>query len=808
VDPDAWAQERFPLGARLDGNTTTFAVFSRRATRVLLEIYDQALGRDAVHDYWLAKNPDDHVWRARVEHLPAGTLYAFRCWGPNFEYAPEWTRGGSLAGFHADVDAAGNRFNPNKLLFDPYTREITHDPESRALADAGLDARLYWTGPFPYLGRPSRELDTAHWAPKGIVIADTATAVPRPYLPPEEAIIYEAHLRGLTRHPSASRLRECVRSYPGFDAVMDVPEAERGTFAGAARMAPYLKALGFTTLELLPVQETQNEQNPEDRPGGNFWGYMTHAYFALDRRYAFDRSPGGPTREFRELLEAFHKEGLEVYLDVVYNHSGEGGNCLVPDGHGGLIKHRDVTAFTSLGGFDAAEYYVRTADNFLDDGATGTGNQLDFSSPVARQLVLDSLRSFIERFGVDGFRFDLAPVLGRLPNTEVRGGPFARRFFSEHPLLVAVRDLGLVHDVEMIAEAWDLWGYEVGNFPAHWGEWNGRFRDSVRRFLLGRGNAPELADMMNGDYSHFASHGGAQRSINFVVAHDGFTLADLVSYSEKTNTRVSWPFGPSDGGQDQNDSWHWDGNAALRRQQIRNAWTLLVFARGVPMALYGDELGRTQNGNNNPWNVDGAGTYTNYSMLRSRAPQRVPTEAGGAYHDNLGEAGCEKDRNFLFPFVRALLNLRRSSRALRQRRYANEVLDDGVDVTYLFRREDGVRPLEAGNRCVWLRIDGSGAGDREGGGEPDFLLFLNFHDEPVDFALPSLERGRRWCRLIDTAAWAEPWHNVWPEADATDLAESYQVHPFSVVVARERRMSPHLPMKPVSERPPVSWRRR
>ncbi|MCP5363768.1 MAG: glycogen-debranching protein [Hyphomicrobiales bacterium] len=770
VDQPRWGDARYPLGAHYDGDDVTFAVYSRRASRILLEVYSRETGEDARHDYWLTKNAADDIWRGKVADVPAGALYAFRCWGTNWDYDPGWQRGGSGAGFVADVDGAGNRFNPNKVLHDPYARELSHDMSSDALGNAGESAALFATGGESYNGVPRREVDTGPWAPKAIVIADTTSTGQKPRIPPENAIIYEVHTRGLTRHPSVTRLETLLRGEPGFENVTNVPDRLRGTYAGAAHMAEYVRGLGFTTIELLPVHETNNDDNPDDAPGGNYWGYMTFGYFAPDRRYAADKSPGGPTREFKDMVRAFHEAGIEVYLDVVYNHSGEGGNW-----NGDLL----TTAFTSLGGFDAVEYYVLTDENYLVQGATGTGNQINYSNAAPQQLVLDSLRYWMDEMGVDGFRFDLAPVLGRTPNAfERENWDAQRQFFPTHPLLVAIRDMGRANNVEMIAEAWDIWGYEVGNFPADWGEWNGRYRDAVRRFLKGDGNTGDFVSRVNGDYNNFNDQGGPQRSINFITAHDGFTLMDLVSYNAKNNS-VTWPFGPSDGGNDSNDSWDSDGDQALRRQRLRNFWTIMIFSRGVPMAVWGDEFGRTQNGNNNAYNIDSVATWSNYGMVATHAPNAIETGGGGAYHDNFGTADCAEDRNPLFVFVTNLLRLRRESRALQQRRYADLVMDSGGDVTYSFKREDGISDLYDSNRCVWLRIDGSEVG------ETDFLLLCNMYSEDMEFAIPQAANGRRWVRIIDTAGWAEPSFNCWVQDQAGEIRDSYEVESFSCVVLRE-----------------------
>lgn len=771
IDEAQWREATYPLGAHRDSDgSVTFGVFSQRATRVLLEIYDAPTGASATHDIWLVQNPTDNIWRAKLANLAPNTLYAFRCWGPNWVFSPDWTRGDCAAGFVADVDADGNRFNPNKVLFDPYAREISHDRESKALLGAGLDVTVFATGPVLHRGKPRREVDTGFWAPKGILITDRTPTGERPRIPPEKAIIYEAHVRGLTAHPEASRLQELFKGQAGFERLVNIPEDERGTYLGAAKMAKYLRAFGMTTIEFLPVHETQNETNTPESPG-NYWGYMTFSYFAPERRFAKDQSPGGPTREFKQMVQAFHDEGLEVYIDVVYNHTGEGGNW----------NQLDTTAFVSLGGFDTVEYYALTSDHYLVQGATGCGNQLNYSSPAAQNLVLDSLTYFIEEMGIDGFRFDLAPVLGRKPHHTAKDDwEGQKRFFDDHPLLLAIRNLGRKHDVEMIAEAWDIWGYQVGRFPADWGEWNGRYRDAVRKFSKGDGNTRDFVEVLNGDYENFNDQGGPQRSINFIVAHDGFTLMDLVSYNQKTNTTLTWPFGPSDGGENNNNSWDSGGDQALRRQRLRNFWVLLMFARGVPMVVAGDELGRTQNGNNNPWAIDTVATWTNYAMAVTHHPTAIPTGGGGSYHDNFGQGNCDSSCNPLFAFARFVTQLRAQSTALKQRKYADLSPGSGDDVTYSFRRTDGETTLQEGDRAVWLRVD---AAHIE---EHDLLLMINMFHAPLGFRVPSPRPGKEWRRMVDTAAWAEPLLNCWPMDTAECIApNNYEVQPFAITVLAE-----------------------
>ena len=777
--PSAWARADYPLGAHWGRGGTTFAVYARHASRVLLEIHSDAIGSDCRYDYWMAQG-EDGIWRARLRGVEPGTLYGFRCWGPNWPFVPAWARGNSNAGFVCDVDADGHRFNPNKLLFDPYARELSHDRETPEIKERfGHHAGMYGSGPGLYAGSgdrhppvPRRDVDTGRWAPKALVIHDRTSYGRKPRVAQKDAVIYEAHVRGLTRHPSTTRLSALLAGIPGFERVGNVPDALRGTYAGAARMAPYLRALGVTTIELLPVHEFANDLNPEGSPGwdraldepphGNYWGYMTYGYFAPDIRYAFDRSPGGPTREFKEMVRAFHDEGLEVYLDVVYNHTGEGG---IWESSG------DTAELLSFRGFDNADYYALTPGGRYYWDSTGCGNNLDASKRVVQQLILDSLAYWSRDMGVDGFRFDLATVLGRT------APGFA--FEGRSALLAEIAVQAERDGIEVIAEAWDLGGYHVGDFPAGWAEWNGAYRDAVRRFLKGDGNAYAFMTAVNGDYHRFVDQGGPHKSVNFITAHDGFTLMDLVSYSDRNN-QIPWPFGPSDGGADSNLSWDSGGDRALRRQRLRGFLTVLMFSRGVPMIVSGDEFGRTQNGNNNPYKIDSIGVWNNYDMLATTRPTATPTGGSGRYHDNYGDDRHPRGRNGLLQFFQCLAATRASCASLRVDRFADLALDTGNDVTHWFKREDGRADLRDGDRCVHWRIDGSGIGER------DLLLLVNMYWSSVEFSVPPSHDGRQWVRLIDTASWAEPQGNCWPVDRADPMSGRYVVHPYSVVVMQER----------------------
>jgi isoamylase len=774
LEPERWGSLQSPLGVTWAGDDAVFAVYSSSATHVLLEIYERAMREPARFDYFMARGADG-VFRAKLARVPAGTLYGFRAWGENWTWSDAWQRGNSGAGFVSDVDGRGNRHNPNKLLFDPYARELSHDRQPLVMELAGHHAGMYGSGGGTYAGfnhQPGwvrRELDTGHWAPKSVVVRDTSSPGERLRIAEKDLVIYEVHPRGLTRHPSAERLGRIVAGIPGFEAVSDVPRDHSGTYRGAARAAKYLKALGFNAIELLPVHESAAPPCPDGdhttdqgrglvSPGTN-WGYMTYGYFAPARRYAHDKSLGGPTREFKQMVKAFHDEGVAVLLDVVYNHSGEGGVW------GNDV---DTAEILFLRGLDNATYYALTPDGRHYWESTGCGNNLDGSRPTVQALILDSLTYWAREMGVDGFRFDLATVLGR----EASNG-YQFELGAELPL--AIERLAEREGFIIIAEAWDVGdgGYQVGRFPRGWSEWNGIYRDTVRRFL--RGDAGQLAlftEVVNGDRRNFAAHGGPHKSVNFVTAHDGFSLVDLVSYDRKNNGEP-WPFGPSDGGADDNDSWDSRGDHALRRQRLRNFFVVLLFSRGVPMIRGGDELGQTLNGNNNPYQLDSVATWINFDMIGTHAPNRVPTGGGGDYHDNYGVDGGLGEVNALFPFVRRLLQLRARHACLRQDKFADRA-DAHDSVVHVFTQQDGRSPLQGWERTLCWRIDASGV---EGA---DFLLLLNMLDRDTEFTLPPGLPDRPWRRLLDTAEWAEVVANLFDGPELFLPGATYGVHRFSI----------------------------
>ena len=763
-------------GATIDNEgNAIFTVYSKNASKILLEIYESAYGKDAKYDYWMEKGADD-FWRAKLADVPKGTYYAFRAWGPNWEFVDTWTRENSDAGFISDYDTKGNRFNPNKVLFDPYAKEISHDkshPDVLGMVTGGTGSDgksnpsvIYSTGETNKVnGKSSREFDTGKYAPKSVLVKDSTPTGVKPNIPQEKAIIYEAHARGITKHPSVANLSSILAGIDGFENITleAIPDNERGTYAGAAKLAPYLKALGVNTIELLPVHESDNDCNLDDKPGGNYWAYMTYGYFAPDRRYSSDKNPGGPTKEFKEMVKAFHDAGMEVYLDVVFNHSGEGGPWYGND------DSYNTAELTFMRGLDCSEYYALTPGNVGDHWqTTGCGNNLRCDSPVVRKLILDSLTYWIDEMGVDGYRFDLAPVIGR----EFVNNTSGWLYNKNAQILKDIVTLGNNKNAEMIAEAWDCHGsdgYHVGNFPDGWGEWNGRYRDAIRSYV-GTGNWGSVGDFINGDYNNFNDQGGSEKSVNFIVAHDGFTLADLCSYEgagNAQNNSLTWPFGPSDGGNGDYNSLGFGQSQSNKRQAARNYIAIQMMSRGVPMIVWGDEFSRTQNGNNNPYNIDSVATWSNYNMINTDSPHTVATGGSGSYHNNFGTFDNLDEVNGNFMFMKYMLNLKANEPALNQK---------GYTVPYNFSSPNNY------SGATMIHIDGSTVS-----GGSDYLLCMNMTGGEVSFTLPSAASGKSWVRIVDTQKFFENDFNCW-NADTIEsmpIDGSYGVSSWSVVIFKE-----------------------
>ncbi len=724
----------------LPNGDVRFTVASSRATRLVVQLFAKPTGADEALTRELSREPGTDRWSVVVTaaQLAAAQLglplhYGLRAWGPNWPYDAAWTKGGP-AGFVADVDAQGNRFNPNKLLLDPWAREVSHDPATPSFSDESV----YESGP------ANRLKDSGKVAPKGIVFAaaDVPVAQGRPTRPLREDVIYEVHLRGFTRSDPS------------------VEEACRGTYKAAGQKAAYLKALGVTAVELLPLQETRNDTNdfPDNTANDNYWGYSTLSFFAPDRHYACDRSPGGPTRELKQMVKAFHDAGLKVFVDVVYNHTGEGGT----DGTG------NYAALRSWRGLDNAAYYQVLPDGRRYRSDNGVGPNLNVLSDASRALILDSLKYWSRDLGVDGFRFDLAAVLGNA----CAGDCF--RFDGAKPdgvLQRTVRELparpeGGGAGVDLIAEPWGVTQgtYALGKFPAGWGEWNGEFRDAVRRDqnkLNVEAVTPRtLARRLTGSTDLFGAR-PSNAAVNYLVSHDGFTLKDLYSCNEKRNNQP-WPYGPSDGGEDNNLSWDHGGAAGAQRQAARTGMTLLVLSTGAAMFTGGDEMLRTQFCNNNPYNLDSDKNWLDWG---------------------LAEANAE-----FLTFTRRLLAFRAAHPALRPARFRladgnGNGVNDVAFFTAAGTEASGGYLDDANNHFLGVRYDGTELGDPS----PALYLAYNGGETSVDIKLPAPFAGKTWHRVLDTGSWMEPRANiVVPGAEETLPGMVYGVNPRSAVMFLQR----------------------
>jgi isoamylase len=696
------------LGARYDQAkaSVTFRVYSSSATRIEVSVYDTPSDAQELASFALAKDAATNVWSATVatSDLPPTIYYGYRAWGPNWPHSPEWTKG-SAAGFVSDVDAAGNRFNPNKLLLDPYAREISHDP----MTAAHPEESAYASGP------NFRTIDTGPRAPKGIVLDVSGTTGTKPERALKDDIVYEVHARGLTMNDPS------------------VPAEYRGTYRGAAMQARRLAELGVTAVEFLPVQETQNDTNdvnPTGTAGDNYWGYMTLNYFAPDRRYAHNKAPGGPTAEYQEMVRAFHDAGIKVFIDVVYNHTGEGG-----------VYPTDASAYNifSFRGLDNPTYYSLTNDRQASFDNTGVGGNYNTYHPVAQNLIIDSLAYWRDTLGIDGFRFDLASVLGntcqhgcfRYSNTDQ--GTALRRITAELPPRPAAGGSGS----DFIAEPWAIGDgtYQVGNFPPGWSEWNGSYRDTVRRdqnkLTIDNVTPGQLATRFAGSSDLYGDDGRRPwHSVNFVVAHDGFTLRDLYGCNGKNNGQA-WPYGPSDGGSDDNISWDQGSVATDQRKAARNGMALLMLSAGTPMMTGGDEFLRGLRCNNNPYNVDSDANWLNYSLTG--------------------------DQSNFHAFTKGLLAFRNAHPALRPVNFYSAADGDGDGLGQLsWFTPAGSAPDAAywenpNNHAIAWRADGTELGDSASA----LYTAYNGWSGDVGFVLPSAGDGKRWYRVTDTRTSAE-----------------------------------------------------
>src|SRR3954466_1837903 len=663
----------FPLGATWDGLGVNFALFSAHATKVELCLFDDA-GERELERLELPEYTDE-VWHAYLPDARPGTIYAYRVHGP---YEPE----------------AGHRFNPNKLLLDPYARAIVGE--------------LTW-GPelFGYQLETGDDLtfdtrDSSHRLPRCRVIdpAFTWGRERSPAVPWERTIFYETHVKGFTK------------LHPGL------PEEMRGTYDGlaSAEVVAYLRGLGVTSVELLPIHSFVNDSMLLDKGLTNYWGYNTLSFFAPARRYA--RNQAFAFSEFKEMVARLHDAGLEVILDVVYNHTAEG---------------NEKGPTLSFKGIDNASYYrvlPETPRYYIND--TGTGNTFNLSHPRVLQLVTDSLRYWAQEMQVDGFRFDLATILGREPYGFDEGGGF----------LDTCRQDPVLNSVKLIAEPWDIGpgGYQVGQFPPGWAEWNDKFRDTVRSFWKGDpGVLPDFAKRISGSGDLFNKRGRRPwSSVNFITAHDGFNLNDLVSYNDKHNEANGED---NRDGHSNNHSWNCGAEGptddpeimALRERQKRNLLATMLLSHGTPMLLAGDEFGHTQHGNNNAYAQDNETTWLDWM-------------------------GITANGRSLREFTRKLIAMRKAFPILYRSRFLvgshNEELDV-KDVTWLSPsgEEMTTEQWQDGNvKCFGLLLDGRAqeTGIKRRGSDATMLPIYNAHHDVVNFTLPAVAEGRSWLGLIDT----------------------------------------------------------
>jgi isoamylase len=667
----------YPLGATWDGEGVNFALFSENATSVDLCLFDGSKGSDEGARVHVTEH-SDLVWHVYIPGLGPGQRYGYRVHGP---YEPE----------------RGHRFNPAKLLIDPYARAI--------------DGHVRWNELiFGYtLGHPDADLskderDSATAVPKSLVVDETAPMLGGHQLryPWSGRPIYELHVRGFTiAHP-------------------EVPQELRGTYSGLVSppVLEYLKGLGVTSVELMPVHQFVSDGMLQAKGLTNYWGYNSIGFFAPDVRFASQGRLGEQVDEFRQMVAALHKAGIEVILDVVYNHTAEGNHL------GPTICFR---------GIDNKSYYRLMPDQpryYMD--YTGTGNTFNVRNPRTLQLITDSLRYWITQMGIDGFRFDLASSLARELHEVDRLGSFFDTI-SQDPTIARVK---------LIAEPWDVGegGYQVGNFPPLWSEWNGKYRDTVRDYWRGaEARLGEFAYRLTGSSDLYQNDGRRPfASINFVTVHDGFTLDDLVSYDEKHNEANGES---NQDGESDNRSWNCGaegptddpGLGALRARQKRNFIATLMLSQGVPMLLAGDEIGRTQRGNNNAYCQDNEISWVDWEH-------------------------ADED---LLEWTRRLIDMRSRHRVFRRRRWFQGRPIHGSGVTDIgWFRPDGTPMDEEDWRVGFVKslgvfLNGERIDSTDRNGDPvvddSFYILFNAHHDRLDFVTPGDEWGRRWIKVLDSA---------------------------------------------------------
>ncbi|CAB0848982.1 glycogen debranching enzyme GlgX [Corynebacterium diphtheriae] len=675
-DRQIWPGQSYPLGSKYDGAGTNFAIFSDVAEKVELCLIDAECNEERI----LLDEVDAHIWHCYLPGVKPGQRYGFRVHGP---YNP----------------AEGKRCDPSKLLVDPYARAFDGEFD-------GHPSLFSYDINDPENPEGRNTEDSLEHTMKSVVVnpffdwgSDRS-----PNTPYNETVIYEAHVKGMTmRHP-------------------DVPESLRGTYAGLAHpsIIEHLKDLGITAIELMPVHQFLQDDRLRDLGLRNYWGYNTFGFFAPQQDYAAAQEPGGAVSEFKGMVRAFHEAGIEVILDVVYNHTAEGNHM------GPTIAFR---------GIDNAAYY-RLVDgdkaHYMD--YTGTGNSLNVRDPHPLQMIMDSLRYWVSEMHVDGFRFDLASTLAR----ELHDVDKLATFFD------LVQQDPIVSQVKLIAEPWDVGegGYQVGNFPPLWTEWNGKYRDTVRDFWRGEPSTlGEFASRLTGSSDLYANNGRRPTaSINFITAHDGFTLNDLVSYNHKHNDANG-----EDGrdGESHNRSWNCGEEGPtedpeinkLRARQRRNFLTTLLLSQGTPMIAHGDEMARTQDGNNNVYCQDNETSWMDWELADKNAA--------------------------LMEFTKRLITIRRNHPVFRRRRFlaggplGSEVGDRDIAWLVPSGKLMGQSDWDfACGKSLMVYFNGKAIQEPDARGQRiednSFIMMFNAYHEPIDFTLPDTEFGPAWKLIVDT----------------------------------------------------------
>lgn len=716
------------LGPTLMDKGVNFGVYSANATRVDLLLFDDPESETPTQQFEMKRTGD--VWNLYVEGVGVGQHYGYIAWGPNWKYDPEWDPG-TIDGFEKDVDSAGNRFNPNKLLIDPYAKAIhrDHDWSKGSLASG-----------------PDRTVSTFAAASKSLVVDSDyewsknekewreKRKNDEPYAR-NEHVVYETHLKGFTRDPASGV------THPG-------------TYRGFAEKAEYLADLGITAVELLPVHE-----KPLD---GGYWGYNTINFFAPEITYAATDDPLEVIDEFKAMIDALHKQGIEVWIDVVYNHTGEGGlwreKIALNDTNFGseeLINHdpEEVAGLYSFRGLDNASYYALSADGETYWNNTGVGNQTRANNAPMRNLIIDSLRYYAEEMHVDGFRFDLAPVLAEKD-----------QFYNEWDVIseTVVQDIIddpvlQQHNTRIVAEPWSVQGFYLGQFPkssegkAAWGSWNAHFRDVWRSFVnwddraLNSKEGPiDVGGALTGSFDLYGDDDrNPFHSYNFVTVHDGFTMYDLVTYEEKRNScgplnpvccddpNSSWCDKSS--GEENNRSRDW-GEEPTKRQMMRNFFASMLLAHGTPLLLGGDEWMRTQLGNNNAYSTQADNEFNWFQW---------------------GNWQAKDEAHRMHDFVRQMIRLRK------EYAYALAPTDYDSTAPFSWKNPSNSGEPDWNSRSLMIHYDDPEAG-------PELLIAVNMARDWVEFTLPE---GRTWSRVVDTQSYFDDTEYLSENAD--DLKRSY-----------------------------------